>query len=221
MGERKFTHFFWKKAPVWPLSEGVSMNYMAFVLVVLGFSVSQAQVLGELKGAGPMTASYERLDGTYETMDLKCTVALNYHQSAEKVELDFSFYDCNRLGGWNDLPVSLKVQGGSLVDAQGQEKGRILADGTVEFTANTYSTVHYQDTQYDFDCRPYSTSRKTLRLDTVTSYSFAKSAEGYRFTRKQSQDRVAYKSKRDHSRCPAVVVPFKLKSGSSMTAAIR
>lgn len=197
------------------------MNYMAFVLVVLGFSVSQAQVLGELKGAGPMTASYERLDGTYETMDLKCTVALNYHQSAEKVELDFSFYDCNRLGGWNDLPVSLKVQGGSLVDAQGQEKGRILADGTVDFTANTYSTVHYQDTQYDFDCRPYSTSRKTLRLDTVTSYSFAKSAEGYRFTRKQSQDRVAYKSKRDHSRCPAVVVPFKLKSGSSMTAAIR
>lgn len=197
------------------------MKYIGFVLLVLGFSVSHAQVLGELKGAGPMTASYERLDGSYENMDLKCTVALNYHQSAEKVDLDFSFYDCNRLGGWNDLPVSLKVQGGSLVDVQGQEKGRILADGTVEFTAHTYSTVEYQDTKYDFDCRPYSTNRKTLRLDTVTSYSFAKSAEGYHFIRKQSQDRVAYKSKKDFARCPAVIVPTKMKSSSSLTATIR
>nr|BFD65438.1 hypothetical protein HAGR004_04600 [Bdellovibrio sp. HAGR004] len=197
------------------------MKYMASILVVLGFSASQAQVLGELKGSGSMTASYERLDGSYENMDLKCTVALNYHQSAEKVELDFSFYDCNRLGGWNDLPVSLKVQGGSLVDAQGKEKGRILADGTVEFTAHTDSTVQYQDTQYDFDCRPYSTSRKTLRLDTVTTYSFAKSADGYRFTRKQSQDRVAYKSKKDYARCPAVIIPTKMKSSSSFVATIQ
>lgn len=197
------------------------MKHIAFVLVVLGFSASHAQVLGELKGSGSMTASYERLDGSYENMDLKCTVALNYHQSAEKVELDFSFYDCNRLGGWNDLPVSLKVQGGSLVDAQGKEKGRVLADGTVEFTAHTDSTVQYQDTQYDFDCRPYSTSRKTLRLDTVTTYSFAKSADGYRFTRKQSQDRVAYKSKKDYARCPAVLIPTKMKSSSSFVATIQ
>nr|BFD58207.1 hypothetical protein CKG001_03140 [Bdellovibrio sp. CKG001] len=197
------------------------MKYMASILVVLGFSASQAQVLGELKGSGSMTASYERLDGSYENMDLKCTVALNYHQSTEKVELDFSFYDCNRLGGWNDLPVSLKVQGGSLVDAQGKEKGRVLADGAVEFTAHTDSTVQYQDTQYDFDCRPYSTSRKTLRLDTVTTYSFAKSADGYRFTRKQSQDRVAYKSKKDYARCPAVIIPTKMKSSSSFVATIQ
>ncbi|UXR65414.1 hypothetical protein EZJ49_04000 [Bdellovibrio bacteriovorus] len=197
------------------------MKYMAFILVALGFSISHAQVLGELKGAGPMTASYERLDGSYEYMDLKCTVALNYHQSAEKVDLDFSFYDCNRLGGWNDLPVSLKVQGGSLVDAQGQEKGRILADGTVEFTAHTYSTVQYQDTKYDFNCQPYSTSKKTLRLDKVTSYTFAKVEEGYRFTRKQSEDRMAYKSRKGHARCPAVIIPAKMKSSSSLMATIK
>ncbi|AFY00062.1 hypothetical protein Bdt_0354 [Bdellovibrio bacteriovorus str. Tiberius] len=182
---------------------------------------AQAQVLGKIKGAGEMTAKYFRLDGSADVRNVKCTVALNLDQTPENVELGFSFYECEQLGGWNDLPVSLKIDGNKLVNSKGIEQGRIYADGTVEFTSLSRSQVTYNDNKYDGFCRLYSFEKKTLNRDTVIKYKFVKTAAGYEMSREVSEDRLAYKSRRDYPRCPAVVIPTAVKMTSSLNAGLK
>ncbi|ASD65063.1 hypothetical protein [Bdellovibrio bacteriovorus] len=197
------------------------MKFFVCILVsVFGLSV-QAQVLGKIKGSGEMTAKYFRLDGSADVRNVKCTVALNLDQTADVVELGFSFYECEQLGGWNDLPVSLKIDGNKLVNSKGIEQGRIYADGTIEFTSLSRSQVTYHDEKYDGFCRLYSMDKKTLNLDTVIKYTFVKTATGYQMNREVSEDRLAYKSRRDYPRCPAVVIPTAVKMTSSLNAGLK
>lgn len=197
------------------------MKLLVLLFVCFGVSISEAQILGKLKGSGRLVANYDRLDGKVESREMSCNVAVNFEHTDSKVEMEYSVFECNPLGGWNDLPVSLKNQNGILMDAQGFEKGRVYADGRVVFAASSYRTMDYYDQKVDGFCRILSSRKKSLRLDTRIEYTFIKEGSGYRMIRKVVEDNWAYTSKRDFPQCPANLVLVKTQMRGEMAVSLK
>ncbi|WP_142694912.1 hypothetical protein [Bdellovibrio sp. NC01] len=190
------------------------------VLFVLFSLSANAQVLGELKGQGQINASYANFDGSSTKRSSPCNVAMNIHADAKSVAVEFSVFECSKLTSWNDWPVAYSIVGDKLVDANGVQKGSVLADGSYQFTEVLESSQTYMDYHYDFDCRMSYIGKKTLTLQNKITYNLKEINGSWILHRTASEDRQAWKSRRDYDRCPAVTIPTKLGSSTDLTVTL-
>ncbi|WP_415062155.1 hypothetical protein [Bdellovibrio sp.] len=192
------------------------------VLFCLFTLTAKAQVLGELKGEGTIQASYANFDGSKNLRQGTCRVAMNIHQEPSSFNFDFSVYECSFLSPWNDTPLSYKIVDGQLIDSKGQQKGSILADGTIHFSETSYSVEKYTEETYDLDCRRMYVEWKTLKLNNKFDYFFKRNEDGsWNVLRQTSEDRLAWTSRRSVPHCPATMIPVKLGSTIEIKAVVK
>ncbi len=197
------------------------MKLLAMLLCLFTLT-AEAQVLGELKGEGSIQASYANFDGSKNIRQGTCHIAMNIQQDASSFNFDFSVYECSFLSPWNDSPLSYKIVDGQLIDNKGQQKGSVLADGTIHFFENTYTIEKYTEETYDIDCRRMYVEWKTLKLNKTFDYFFKRNADGsWNILRQSSEDRLAWTSHRSVPHCPASVIPAKLGSTLEIKAIVK
>lgn len=198
------------------------MKAMFVMLACLFGMAAQAQVLGELKGEGSIQAAYAGFDGSKQVRNGTCKVAMNIHQGATSFALDFSVFECSFLTPWNDAPVSYKIVGDKLVDAQGVQKGSVLVDGAVQFAESASTVQKYRQDTYDFNCRLLYSETKQLTLTSKYDYFFKRNADGSWSVRRQtSEDRLGWKGYRSQPNCPATTIPVKLGSTTDLKVIVK
>jgi hypothetical protein len=193
------------------------MKILLALLISFAGSLSFAQVLGELHGDAAMTWNIGRLDGSSESRKVNCHVAMNVLQSSEHFGLNYSLYNCEQYGPWNDPVIDFKIVGSHLVDAAGNIRGEVLPDGSFKFAWKTSQVYSYNSEVRDFTCRVVSWKKKTVSLDSIENFVFKKvDGGGYLIQREASQDQIAWTSHRDSKFCPVSMIPAKTTWTSSM-----
>lgn len=178
------------------------MKSVLFVLAMLFVGGAQAQVLGEIKGQGPMqyTQSGETRQGT-------CDVAMNVRSSATAFSLEFSVFECGALGVWNDPYVSLTVQGDQLVDGNGTVVGEVYADGTYKFTLGSEQVYEYTQEDIDQNCRVNRVYKRTVKLETKITYTVRHVGGGhYVVTRDEHRDSLTMGVRKVYPQCRGISV---------------
>lgn len=190
----------------------MKLSLIVGLLVSLASGAS-AQVLGESKGQGSMTYALEMFNGETKNYSGTCKVAMNINQSSTALALEFSVFECQYLGAWNDPVLQVFVKDGQLVNKKGQVVGQVYADGTFKFTTKSTVVHKYSYTDIDANCAIRGVVQKKLNFNTELTYTFRALGNGqYVGTRVEQQDKMAWGTHKPYKRCSGVTVPVKQDS---------
>jgi hypothetical protein len=199
-------------------------NIILSFTIVFGLT-AHASSLGELRGIGTVTASYDQFNGKKTVRKYEnCRISMNLKRSATSLTMDFAAIDCLAT---NDFLGTYYVKGNQLVDEKGKVKGQVLADGTYQVSEKSSRIIKGTMTEYQpggFNppgrpdnnpnhCTPI-VRKNNVELIKVVTYKIKQLEDRtWKVQRLTSEDQLAWGSKSGYAGCPGT--SFKTKLGST------
>ncbi|QDK44270.1 hypothetical protein DOM22_03420 [Bdellovibrio sp. ZAP7] len=219
------------------------MKHIVFALsMIVGFS-AMASGLGELRGLGTLTASYDQFNGKKTVRKYEnCKMAMNLKRSATSLTMDFAVIDCLAT---NDFFGTYIIKGNQLVDEKGKVKGQVLADGTFQVTEKSSRIIKGTMTEYQFGggfppepgapgnggnfpdprnpnrCVPI-VRKNNVELIKVVTYKIKQLEDRtWKVQRATSEDQLAWGSKSGRGGCPGTTYKTKLGSTTDINVILK
>ncbi|UYL08800.1 hypothetical protein B9G69_017290 [Bdellovibrio sp. SKB1291214] len=209
-------------------------NTIFALTIAFGLTVN-ASSLGELRGIGTVTASYDQFNGKKTVRKYEnCRISMNLKRSATSLTMDFAAIECLAT---NDFFGTYYVKGNKLVDEKGKVKGQVLADGTFQVSEKSSRLIKGTMTEYEFGggfppmpgspenggnfpdprnphrCVPV-VRKNNVELIKVVTYKIKQLEDRtWKVQRSTSEDQLAWGSKAGRGGCPGT--SFKTKLGST------
>ncbi|WP_413560036.1 hypothetical protein [Bdellovibrio sp. HCB209] len=218
------------------------MKHLILALTLALTGAANASSLGELRGLGTMTVSYDQFNGKKTVRKYEnCKVAMNLKRSATSLSMDFAVIDCLAT---NDFFGTYYIKGDQLVDAKGKVKGKVLPDGTFQVSERSSRIIKGTKTEYNFGggfppapgmpgnggnfpdpnnphrCVPI-VRKNNVELVKVVNYKIKQQDDRtWKVQRFTTEDQLAIASK-SNGRCPGTTYNTKLGSTSDINVVLK
>lgn len=179
----------------------------------------------DLKGTGPMLLSKTKTDGSTEQGQYPCIALVSVSTPKGHLILQHPTYYCQGLNSWSDESMSYRIVAGHLLDSDGEDQGRIAADGSFQITQDFEETPTFHRLYLDADCKISRSEPVTFTLKTTLSFQFQKLPANqapaiWNMTRHFESQDVQLKRTPSGTSCPAVLEPVALTSTADLTATL-